>query len=307
MTAAGFCLRFADDFDVSWDDWKPDAGVDVALNAMVVPEGTYEVCSRTTDGGTPGGAPGGGTANLAWILSVDWQMKGLDIHLDTDIGRRLSLLGATLTSLAYDANAHDAPPSSGVSSTALPPRATGSEAGAVGELPAFLFDVTLTSKERARLAEKEMNRQARVVEALMRRPSAPGLAAEQRHLADLEAVVFHGFKDGFLRRLRRHGGTAGAQTMTWARDRLLPATRRHARSHSIDTIPSADAVTPTHSRALSDYVDSQAHNPRVVTFTDRAPSPPDAGLAIAPSDSLICHPDVDEVPSLEYDVWGKTG
>ena len=41
-----FCLRFSDDFEVSWDDWRPDSRLDVIMNAMVVPSGTVEVCSR---------------------------------------------------------------------------------------------------------------------------------------------------------------------------------------------------------------------------------------------------------------------
>lgn len=42
----GFCLRIADDFETSLDDWKPNRE-DTVMNACVVPEGTYEVCSRT--------------------------------------------------------------------------------------------------------------------------------------------------------------------------------------------------------------------------------------------------------------------
>lgn len=47
----GLCLRFADDFDSSLDDWKPDITnelVSTAMNLCIVSEGTYEVCSRTT-------------------------------------------------------------------------------------------------------------------------------------------------------------------------------------------------------------------------------------------------------------------
>jgi hypothetical protein len=39
--------RPANDFETSWDDWKPDSTEDPVMNACVVPEGTYEVCSRT--------------------------------------------------------------------------------------------------------------------------------------------------------------------------------------------------------------------------------------------------------------------
>ncbi|KAH9636968.1 hypothetical protein HF086_008229 [Spodoptera exigua] len=43
----GLCLRFADDFEASLDDWKPRAD-EPSLNVCCVSEGTYEVCSRTT-------------------------------------------------------------------------------------------------------------------------------------------------------------------------------------------------------------------------------------------------------------------
>ena len=95
----GFSLRFADDFEVSWDDWKPDKSLDLVMNAMVVPEGTYEVCSRTSAATERG-------ANPSWILNVMWQMCGIDVHLDTNIGKRLSTLGNTLTSLAGE-QSHD--------------------------------------------------------------------------------------------------------------------------------------------------------------------------------------------------------
>lgn len=42
----GFCLRFANDSDVMMDELMPSKSSNPVLNAMVVPEGTYEVCSR---------------------------------------------------------------------------------------------------------------------------------------------------------------------------------------------------------------------------------------------------------------------
>lgn len=96
-------MRFADDFQVSWDEWKPDVKLDVVMNALVVPHGTYEVCSRTTN---PRSSMTQITntdliyeSNAKWILSIEWQMRGIDIHLDTNIGKRLSAVGSTLTML----------------------------------------------------------------------------------------------------------------------------------------------------------------------------------------------------------------
>lgn len=97
MLPSGFCLRFADDFEVSWDDWKPEKNQDVVMNAMVVPEGTYEICSRTMTV-----APGNTKKNIKWMMNVNWKMQGLDVHFDTNIGQRLSMLGSTLTSLARE-------------------------------------------------------------------------------------------------------------------------------------------------------------------------------------------------------------
>ena len=34
------------------------------------------------------------------VLNVQWDMKGVEMHLDTDIGKRFTLLGHTLTLLA---------------------------------------------------------------------------------------------------------------------------------------------------------------------------------------------------------------
>lgn len=43
----GLCLRFAEDFETSLDDWKPDTTDSSIMNLCMVSEGTYEVCSRT--------------------------------------------------------------------------------------------------------------------------------------------------------------------------------------------------------------------------------------------------------------------
>lgn len=39
------------------------------------------------------------TENPKWFLNVQWQMEGVDIHLDVNIGKQLSALGHTLTML----------------------------------------------------------------------------------------------------------------------------------------------------------------------------------------------------------------
>lgn len=88
----GLCLRFADVFETSLDDWKPNMNEPI-MNLCVVSEGTYEVCSRTT-------VAKNFSENAKWLLNVKWQMEGVDIHLDVNIGKQLSALGHTLTTLS---------------------------------------------------------------------------------------------------------------------------------------------------------------------------------------------------------------
>lgn len=40
-------MRFADDFETTLDDWKPNMSDSGIMNLCVVSEGTYEVCSHT--------------------------------------------------------------------------------------------------------------------------------------------------------------------------------------------------------------------------------------------------------------------
>ena len=87
----GFTFRFADDFEVSKKDWRPSGNQAEVMNAMVVPNGTTEICSRTV------GMPT--NESIIWVLNINWQMQGLNITLDTNIGKHVSALGSTLTSI----------------------------------------------------------------------------------------------------------------------------------------------------------------------------------------------------------------
>ncbi|XP_072533895.1 bridge-like lipid transfer protein family member 1 isoform X2 [Salminus brasiliensis] len=97
-----FCIRFAEGFETSWDDWKPEIRGDLVMNACVVPDGTYEVCSRTT-----GQASAESSSAGTWTLNVLWKMCGIDVHMDPNIGKRLNALGNTLTSLTGEEDVDD--------------------------------------------------------------------------------------------------------------------------------------------------------------------------------------------------------
>lgn len=40
------------------------------------------------------------SGNAKWILNVRWEMQGIAVHLNTNVGKCLSALGKTLTTLA---------------------------------------------------------------------------------------------------------------------------------------------------------------------------------------------------------------
>ncbi|TNN09652.1 hypothetical protein EWB00_006173, partial [Schistosoma japonicum] len=106
-----FCLRFDDEFNVGSDDWKPDkkrSTIDVKgkryvviLNACVVPSGTFSVCWRDLE------------KRGQWHIGINWQMRGLDIHLDDSIGRRLKALFTILTRMTGYNDAAPLLPTSG--------------------------------------------------------------------------------------------------------------------------------------------------------------------------------------------------
>ena len=227
----GFCLRFADDFEVSWDDWKPSGHLedDVVMNAMVVPKGTYEVCSATRN--APVNDP---FANPKWVLNVKWQMKGIDIHLDTNIGKQLSDLGNALTSLAGDATAVD-DEDLAESERQIPDitvEAPSRRAAFEVDLPDFVFAPNLDSRTRARLIEQEMNEQAKVVDDLKQLgASSATIEAEQRKLKELQAALFNDFRQDIINKLRRQSVRASG-----LKDKLgLGYKPTHSRSRSMTT------------------------------------------------------------------------
>lgn len=188
----GLCLRFADDFDSSLDDWKPNMNDDM-MNLCVVSEGTYEVCSTTV-------ASKKLNENAKWFLNVKWQMEGVDINLDINIGKHLSALGHTLTQMQAGAEEDEDPVTlespdsdsySGKVSQDLLPRSK----KALDSLPAFLFDPTLDAKKRSLLMESEINEQTRIVSDLRSLgASVSTISHEERRLEELQALCYKYFR-----------------------------------------------------------------------------------------------------------------
>jgi hypothetical protein len=89
----GFCFRFAENFQQTNKNWKPSRSLsssNIILNACCVPSGQYLMHSRAKhilNSNSP-----------KWFLNVQWDMKGIDINLDSIIGKRFSQLIRTITS-----------------------------------------------------------------------------------------------------------------------------------------------------------------------------------------------------------------
>ncbi|XP_041971055.1 transmembrane protein KIAA1109 homolog isoform X2 [Aricia agestis] len=206
----GLCLRFADDFEASLDDWKPDPG-EACINVCCVSEGTYEVCSRTTAAKQ--------NENAKWFLNVSWQMEGVDIHLDVNVGKQLSALGHTLTMLTgfeeedtlkmdYESDLDDEADTSKDSQESIVFRRKYTE-----QLPAFMFDSTLDARQRSQLIEKEMREQARIISDLRSLGASHATVQhELRRMRDLEALVYKDFRRDMIQKLRRQSVRASSIT-----------------------------------------------------------------------------------------------
>ncbi|GFO25616.1 fragile site-associated protein, partial [Plakobranchus ocellatus] len=258
-----FCVRFADDFGSSWDDWKPwpsDSGA--VMNQCNVPSGTYEVCSRTIN------KQDACSRNAKWVLNVQWEMKGIDVHLDTDIGKRFTLLGHTLTLLSGegeeelllggDTNTPGSLRGLGRDGTdGVDGKDEGDEDDALSSpdtrdnsledlqllkrrtslasdiLPEEIFLDTFDPKERVRKIEREMNEQAKIVQELKECGATEGtIEIERKKLEDLQALLFQDFRRDFMEKLKRQGDRANI-----IKDKLGLGTRpaSHIRSKSTGT------------------------------------------------------------------------
>ena len=205
----GFCVRFLDDFDPSWDDWRPSDG-EIIMNAMEVPEGTYEVCVKTI-----GKMPNDIRSNPKWIMNVMWQMEGLDINVDTNMGKQLNMLSTTLTSLTRERRENEEEEDQTDNTVTL----TGIKSDASST-------IAIDPKVRTRIIEHEMNEQAKTVEGLRQRGATQGLIlSEEKRLHELKGVVLHNYREGLLNRLKRQSVAATVIGLGTNKP-------RHARAHS---------------------------------------------------------------------------
>ncbi|KAH8040928.1 hypothetical protein HPB51_013098 [Rhipicephalus microplus] len=190
----GLCLRFADEFEVSIEDWKPcDA---TTTNLCVVSEGTYEICSRTIAAQA--------SSNAKWILNVQWQMEGVDIHVDVGISKALSALFRTLTALTGEGDEGESPEE----------QACAAQEPVTLRHACLLLDPSVDAKKRSRLIEKEMNEQAKIISDLrFLGASQSTIEQEERRLKELATAVFNDFRRDVIKKLRRQSVKVGTLSL----------------------------------------------------------------------------------------------
>nr|XP_033498960.1 transmembrane protein KIAA1109 homolog [Epinephelus lanceolatus] len=217
-----FCIRFAEGFETSWDDWKPEIRGDMVMNACVVPDGTYEVCSRTT------GQPSAESSSAGtWTLNVLWKMCGIDVHMDPNIGKRLNALGNTLTSLTGEEDVDDIADLNSVNMADL------SDEDEADSMSPTIHMETIDLRRQMAMGNqvidargrkftkrvvdiRELNEQAKVIDDLKKLGASEGtINQEIQRYQQLESVAVNDIRRDVRKKLRRSSMRAASLKDKW--------------------------------------------------------------------------------------------
>uniref|UniRef100_A0A3Q3G3A6 Bridge-like lipid transfer protein family member 1 n=1 Tax=Labrus bergylta TaxID=56723 RepID=A0A3Q3G3A6_9LABR len=217
-----FCIRFAEGFETSWDDWKPEIRGDMVMNACVVPDGTYEVCSRTT------GQPSAESSSAGtWTLNVLWKMCGIDVHMDPNIGKRLNALGNTLTSLTGEEDVDDIADLNSVNMADL------SDEDETDTMSPTIHMETIDPRRQLVMGNqvidargrkftkrvvdiRELNEQAKVIDDLKKLGASEGtINQEIQRYQQLESVAVNDIRRDVRKKLRRSSMRAASLKDKW--------------------------------------------------------------------------------------------
>ncbi|XP_076826116.1 bridge-like lipid transfer protein family member 1 isoform X2 [Clavelina lepadiformis] len=204
----GFCLRFADDFQTSWDDWSPSKDV---INSFIVPQGTYQICWDQSYRANVHNLP-----TVCTSVNVVWKMKGVDMKLDTKMGMHLSHLVDTLTLITGPDHGRDSSTSDNLhlesESESLPEFEDGTRKDTVdgltmpstSESRALPPSRQFSYKDREKKLEQELNEQIRIVKDLRSLGAKPTTVEEQeKKVQALEGALASLFRQTFRSKLRR--------------------------------------------------------------------------------------------------------
>ncbi|KAM4723529.1 LOW QUALITY PROTEIN: bridge-like lipid transfer protein family member 1 [Anableps anableps] len=216
-----FCIRFAEGFETSWDDWKPEVRGDLVMNACVVPDGTYEVCSRTT------GQPSAESSSAGtWTLNVLWKMCGIDVHMDPNIGKRLNALGNTLTSLTGEEDVDDITDQNSVNmgdlsdedeaDTMSPPIHMENFDPRRQMMGSQAVDARGRKVTKRVVDIRELNEQAKVIDDLKKLGASEGtINQEIQRYQQLESVAVQDIRRDVRKKLRRSSMRAASLKDKW--------------------------------------------------------------------------------------------
>ncbi|KAG7510694.1 hypothetical protein JOB18_028724 [Solea senegalensis] len=217
-----FCIRFAEGFETTWDDWKPEIRGDLVMNACVVPDGTYEVCSRTT-----GQASAESSSAGTWTLNVLWKMCGIDVHMDPNIGKRLNALGNTLTSLTGEEDVDDIADLNSVNMEDL------SDEDEADTMSPTIHMETIDPRRQVLMGNqvidargrkftkrvvdiRELNEQAKVIDDLKKLGASEGtINQEIQRYQQLESVAVNDIRRDVRKKLRRSSMRAASLKDKW--------------------------------------------------------------------------------------------
>ncbi|CAJ1073974.1 transmembrane protein KIAA1109 homolog isoform X10 [Xyrichtys novacula] len=217
-----FCIRFAEGFETSWDDWKPEIRGELVMNACVVPDGTYEVCSRTT------GQPSAESNSAGtWTLNVLWKMCGIDVHMDPNIGKRLNALGNTLTSLTGEEEVDDIADLNSVNMADLSDEDEADNFSPTTHMETIdlrrqmvLGNQVIDARGRKftkRVVDiRELNEQAKVIDDLKKLGASEGtINQEIQRYQQLESVAVNDIRRDVRKKLRRSSMRAASLKDKW--------------------------------------------------------------------------------------------
>uniref|UniRef100_H3AGP3 Bridge-like lipid transfer protein family member 1 n=1 Tax=Latimeria chalumnae TaxID=7897 RepID=H3AGP3_LATCH len=217
-----FCIRFADGFETTWDDWKPEVRTDLVMNACLVPDGTYEVCSRTT-----GQAAADSSSAGTWTLNVFWKMCGIDVHMDPIIGKRLNALGNTLTTLTGEEDGDDIADLNSVNMADLSDEDEPDSMSPI--IHADALDYRRQNSSVSQLVDlrgrkfvkrlvdiRELNEQAKVIDDLKKLGASEGtINQEIQRYQQLESVAVNDIRRDVRKKLRRSSMRAASLKDKW--------------------------------------------------------------------------------------------
>ncbi|XP_017281654.1 transmembrane protein KIAA1109 homolog isoform X9 [Kryptolebias marmoratus] len=287
-----FCIRFAEGFETTWDDWKPEIRGDLVMNACIVPDGTYEVCSRTT------GQPSAESSSAGtWTLNVLWKMCGIDVHMDPNIGKRLNALGNTLTSLTGEEDVDDITDLNSVNMGDLSDEDENDTMSPTIHMETVdprrqmvmgnqVIDARGRKFSKRVVDIRELNEQAKVIDDLKKLGASEGtINQEIQRYQQLESVAVNDIRRDVRKKLRRSSMRAASLKDKWG----LGYKPSYNRSKSISAPagrPALKRIERQSSRIgdVDDFpdvrVDASSPGPRVTfNIQDTAPDPSHAPVS----------------------------